>query len=231
LHWYSTFNHITTKGYWDFYAGPEVACLTLLCYVPITYVLASASTSTSVGSLLVNILATSGPYYFLQRKPLTIQPPRRQSLDWNGWWLRWIYSATAAVVYSFVIHKAAVKWVLPQIREYFPLARHALRDSDLNWKWLLCSIPFLSIAVWNLFRVPNLPRHRTAKNIKDEGREGRIYWLEDLRVLKRISVILVLSSVLTWVQLKAKSEVLGWKSGDRVSLMLNFGFVPLLVGW
>jgi hypothetical protein len=162
-----------------------------------------------VGSLLVNILATSGPYYFLQRKPLTIQPPRRQSLDWNGWWLRWIYSATAAVVYSFVIHKAAVKWVLPQIREYFPLARHALRDSDLNWKWLLCSIPFLSIAVWNLFRVPNLPRHRTAKNIKDEGREGRIYWLEDLRVLKRISVILVLSSVLTWVQLKAKSEVLG----------------------
>lgn len=208
LHWYSTFIHVITKDYWGFYSGAEVASLALLCYAPITYVLASASTFTSVSSLLVNILATSGPYYFLQQKPLTIQPPRRQNLDWNGWWLRWIYSATAAVLYSLVIHKAA-KWVLPQIRKYFPLARHALRESDLNWKWLLCSIPFLSIAVWNLFRVPNLPQHRITENTKGKGSEkGRIYWLEDLRIIKRISVVFFLSSVLTWVQLKAKSEVL-----------------------
>jgi len=172
-----------------------------------TYVLASASTSTSVSSLLVNILATSGPYYFLQQKPLTIQPPRCQSLGWNNWWLRWIYSATAAVLYSLVIHNAASKWVMPHIRRYFPLARNVLRESDLNWKWLLCSIPFLSIAVWNLFRIPNHPQHRTAANLKDKEIEGRVYWSEDLRVIKRLYIVLLLSSVLTWVQLKAKPEI------------------------
>lgn len=179
-----------------------------MCYVPITYVLASASTSTSVSSLLVNILATSGPYYFLQQKPLTIQPPRRQSLGRNGWWLRWMYSATTAVLYSLVIHNAAARWLLPHIRKYFPLARHVLKESDLNWKWLLCSIPFLSVAVWNFFQVPNFPQRRTAENLKEKRSEGRIYWSDDLRVIKRISVVLLLSSVLTWVQLRAKTEIL-----------------------
>jgi hypothetical protein len=189
--------------------GLEVASLALLCYVPITYVLASASTATSVSSLLVNILATSGPYYFLQQKPLTIQPPRHQNLSWDGWCLRWVYSATAAVLYSLIIHNAATKWVLPYIRRYLPLARHALRESDLNWKWLLCSIPFISIAVWNFFRVPNHPfsQHQTTENLKEKGRKDRIYWVEDLRVIKRLSVVLLLSSVLTWVQLKASSEI------------------------
>ena len=152
------------------------------------------------------MVATSGPYYFLQQRPLNIQPPRRQNLDWNTWWLRWIYSAFAAVLYGLVIHSAATKLVLPQIRRYFPLARHVIRESDLNWKWLLCSTPFLSIAVWNLFRIPNLPQYRTAANIKDKGSEGRVYWLENLRILKRISVVVLLSLVLTGVQLKAKSE-------------------------
>ena len=208
LHWSVHRNPRSLIVYWDFHTGPEVASLALLCYIPITYVLASASTSTSISSLLVNILATSGPYYFLQQKPLTVQPPRRQSLDRNSWWLRLIYAAVAAVLYSLAIHKAVTKWVFPQIRKYFPLARHVIRESDLNWKWLLCSTPFLSIAVWNLLRIPNLPQHRSTENTKDKETGDRLYWSEHMRVMKRISVVVLLSSVLTWVQLKAKSELL-----------------------
>ncbi|KFY69652.1 hypothetical protein V496_00058 [Pseudogymnoascus sp. VKM F-4515 (FW-2607)] len=195
-------------GWWLDCTGPEVASLALLCYLPITYVLASASTFTSVSSLLVNILATAGPYYFLQQKPLIVQPPRRRRLDRNSWWLRLIYSAVAAVLYSLAIHKAAAVWVLPQIRRYLPLARQVIQESDLNWKWLLCSTPFLSIAVWNLFHVPYLPHYRSAENIKDRETGDRPYCMEHMRVLKRISVVILLSLVLTWVQLKAKSELL-----------------------
>ena len=208
LHWSVHRNPRSLIVYWDFHTGPEVASLALLCYIPITYVLASASTSTSISSLLVNILATSGPYYFLQQKPLTVQPPRRQSLNRNSWWLHLIYAAVAAVLYSLAIHKAVTKWVFPQIRKYFPLARHVIRESDLNWKWLLCSTPFLSIAVWNLLRIPNLPQHRSTENIKDKESGDWLYWSEHMRVMKRISVVVLLSSVLTWVQLKAKSELL-----------------------
>ena len=188
--------------------GPEVASLALLSYIPITYVLASASTTTSVSSLLVNVLATSGPYYFLQQKPLNIQPPRRQTVQTLGrdsWWWRWVGSATAAVIYSLIIHHAATEWALPYIRKYFPFARHVLRPSDLNRKWLLCSIPFISVALWNFFRV----EHPTTRNFQDKKSKVRMHWLEELRVLtfiKRLSVILLLSSALTWVQLKAKSE-------------------------
>ncbi|KFY01315.1 hypothetical protein O988_02813 [Pseudogymnoascus sp. VKM F-3808] len=195
-------------GWWLDCTGPEVASLALLCYVPITYVLASASTSTSVSSLLVNILATSGPYYFLQQKPLIVQPPRRRRLERNSWWLRWMYSAFAAVLYSLAVHKAATNWVLPQIRRYLPLARQVIQESGPNWKWLLCLTPFLSIAVWNLFYIPNPPHHRSAEHNKNGGSGDWLYWMEQMRVIKRIFVVVVLSLVLAWVQLKAKSELL-----------------------
>lgn len=208
LHWYSTKPSTLINSYWVYHTGPEVASLALLCYVPITYVLASASTSASVSSLLVNILATSGPYYFLQQKPLIVQPPRRRRLDTNSWWLHWIYSAVGVVLYSLAIHKAATKWVLPQIRRHLPLAKQVIQQSDLNWKWLLCSTPFLSVAVWNLFQIPNLPHYRSAENIKDRENGGRLYWVEHMRVIKRISVVILLSLVLLLVQLQAESELL-----------------------
>jgi len=196
-------------GWWLDCTGPEIASLALLYHVPITYVLASASTATSVSSLLVNVLATSGPYYFLHQKPLMSRAPRYQHVGWNGWSLHWISSATAAVLYSLIVHTAAAIWILPYIRRYFPLARQVLRESDLNWKWLLYSVPFISIAVWTFFRVPNHPyfQQRGTEDLKGKQRNDRMYRIEDMRIIKQLFVIILLASGLSWVQLKADSVI------------------------
>lgn len=175
--------------------APEIASLALLCYTPMTYVLASKSTTTSVASLLVNVLATSGPYYFLQQRPFVMQPPRRhinRIIGWDTWWMRWFWSAAAAVFYNLVVHYAVAKWTLRYLRTYFPLARHAFRESDLNRQWLIWSIPFISIALWIFFGMSTC----TVQNATSKA-ESHIY-----NLFKRLVVIVLLLSALTLVQLQ-----------------------------
>jgi hypothetical protein len=163
---------------------------------------------------MVNILATSGPYYFLQDKPLRIEPPRRQSSrteGWKPWWLRWTYSAVAAIVYNFIMHHTAVRWVLPYIREYHPLARQVFGESSLNKGWLLCSFPFISIAVWHFFKISNHPfpphlNNHKPKDFKDSLQADSFGYVRNLNLIKRVCVFFVLCSVITLLQIRASQK-------------------------
>ncbi|KFY64029.1 hypothetical protein V496_03517 [Pseudogymnoascus sp. VKM F-4515 (FW-2607)] len=194
----------------DFYViAPEIASLALLCYAPMTYVLASTSTTTSVASLLVNVLATSGPYYFLEQRPFVIQPPRRhmnQIFGWDTWWMRWLWSAAAAVFYSLVVHYAVAKWALRLLRTYFPLAKHAFRESDLNRQWLIWSIPFISIALWTFFGMSTSAiQNALSKDLHDRRSRSHGFRLKELHIynlFKRLAVVILLLAALTLVQLQ-----------------------------
>lgn len=162
-----------------------------------------------MASLLVNILATSGPYHFLENRPLRIEPPRqvKTSQQREQWRLKWSCSVAAAVAYNFIIHHSTIKWVLPYMRKYH-LTQHIIQDSSLNKIWLLYLSPFMTVAVWHFFRMSShsfLPYVDKAKS-KNSQDWLRMEWLQifhNLNIIKRLCVFLVLCPFMALLQARA----------------------------